>query len=93
MRVGDREANDRPMNDINRFPAPIRERRAWYEQHPDYTRGTLRVGAKQEQLIANWKPSQCTDGRLCQSRTLGDKSERESIARCAGKLRRSVPGR
>ena len=64
VRVGDREANDRLMNVSNRFPAPIRERRAWYEQHPDYTRGTLRAGAEQEQPIANWKPSQCMDGRL-----------------------------
>ena len=50
--VSDREVKDRLTAAINRFLEPIRERRAWYEQHPDYVRDALRDGTRREQEIA-----------------------------------------
>ena len=51
-RVSDREVKERLVDAINRFLAPIRERRAWYEQHPDYVREALRAGTERERAIA-----------------------------------------
>ena len=51
-RVSDREVKDRLSAAINRFLEPIRERRAWYEQHPDYVHDALRDGTHREQKIA-----------------------------------------
>ena len=50
--VSDREVKERLTAAINRFLEPIRERRAWYEQHPDYVRDALRDGTRREQEIA-----------------------------------------
>lgn len=51
-RVSDREVKDRLTAAINRFLEPIRERRAWYEQHPDFVRDALLDGTRREQEIA-----------------------------------------
>ena len=50
--VSDQEVKERLTDAINRFLEPIRERRAWYEQHPDFVRDALLVGTKREQEIA-----------------------------------------
>ena len=50
--VSDREVKERLTAAINRFLEPIRERRAWYEQHPDYVRDALLAGTRREQEIA-----------------------------------------
>lgn len=50
--VSDREVKDRLTAAVNRFLEPIRERRAWYEQHPDFVRDALLAGTKREQEIA-----------------------------------------
>lgn len=50
--VSDREVKDRLTAAINRFLEPIRERRAWYEQHPDFVRDALLDGTRREQEIA-----------------------------------------
>ena len=50
--VSDREVKERLTAAINRFLEPIRERRAWYEQHPDFVRDALLAGTKREQEIA-----------------------------------------
>lgn len=50
--VSDREVKERLTAAINRFLEPIRERRAWYEQHPDFVRDALLAGTRREQEIA-----------------------------------------
>ena len=50
--VSDREVKERLTAAINRFLEPIRERRAWYEQHPDFVREALLAGTSREQEIA-----------------------------------------
>ena len=50
--VSDREVKERLTTAINRFLEPIRERRSWYEQHPDYVRDALMSGTRREQEIA-----------------------------------------
>lgn len=50
--VSDREVKERLTAAINRFLEPIRERRAWYEQHPDFVRDALLAGTSREQEIA-----------------------------------------
>ena len=50
--VSDREVKDRLTDAINRFLEPIRERRAWYEQHLDYVRDALIAGTERERAIA-----------------------------------------
>lgn len=50
--VSDQEVKERLTDAINRFLEPIRERRAWYEQHPDFVRDALLAGTKREQEIA-----------------------------------------
>ena len=50
--VSDQEVKERLTAAINRFLEPIRERRAWYEQHPDFVRDALLAGTKREQEIA-----------------------------------------
>ena len=51
-RVSDREVKDRLTDALNRFLEPIRERRRWYEEHPDYVREALRAGTERERAIA-----------------------------------------
>ena len=50
--VSDREVKERLTDAINRFLEPIRERRAWYEEHPDYVRDVLVAGTERERAIA-----------------------------------------
>ncbi len=50
--VGDMEVKDRLSEALNRFLAPIRERRVWYEEHPDYVRDALMAGTERERVIA-----------------------------------------
>lgn len=50
--VSDAEVKDRLAAALNRFLEPIRERRAWYEQHPDYVRDALQAGTERERAIA-----------------------------------------
>ena len=50
--ISDREVKERLTAAINRFLEPIRERRSWYEQHPDYVRDALLAGTRREQEIA-----------------------------------------
>jgi tryptophanyl-tRNA synthetase len=50
--VSDVEVKDRLIDAINRFLEPIRERRSWYEQHPDYVRDVLTAGTERERVIA-----------------------------------------
>ena len=50
--VSDQEVKERLTAAINRFLEPIRERRAWYEQHPDFVRDALLAGTRREQEIA-----------------------------------------
>ena len=50
--VSDREVKDRLTDALNRFLEPIRERRRWYEEHPDYVREVLRAGTERERAIA-----------------------------------------
>ncbi len=50
--VSDQEVKERLTAAINRFLEPIREKRAWYEQHPDFVRDALLAGTKREQEIA-----------------------------------------
>lgn len=51
-RVSDAEVKDRLADAINRFLEPIRERRGWYEEHPDYVRDVLQAGTERERAIA-----------------------------------------
>ena len=50
--VGDMEVKDRLVDAINRFLEPIRERRSWYEDHPDFVRDVLKAGTERERAIA-----------------------------------------
>ena len=50
--VSDREVKERLTDAVNRFLEPIRERRAWYEEHPDYVRDVLLDGTQRERAIA-----------------------------------------
>ena len=50
--VSDREVKERLTDALNRFLEPIRERRAWYEEHPDYVRDVLVSGTARERAIA-----------------------------------------
>ena len=50
--VSDAEVKNRLAAALNRFLEPIRERRAWYEQHPDYVRDALQAGTERERAIA-----------------------------------------
>ena len=50
--VSDGEVKDKLTDAINRFLEPIRERRAWYEEHPDYVRDVLLAGTQRERAIA-----------------------------------------
>ena len=50
--VSDAEVKNRLADALNRFLEPIRERRAWYEQHPDYVRDALQAGTQRERAIA-----------------------------------------
>lgn len=50
--VSDAEVKDRLAAALNRFLEPIRERRAWYERHPDYVRDALQAGTERERAIA-----------------------------------------
>lgn len=51
-RVSDAEVKDRLAAALNRFLEPIRERRGWYEAHPDYVREALEAGTERERAIA-----------------------------------------
>ena len=50
--VSDREVKESLTDAVNRFLEPIRERRAWYEEHPDYVRDVLLDGTQRERAIA-----------------------------------------
>ena len=50
--ISDREVKERLTDAINRFLDPIRERRSWYEGHPDYVRDALIAGTERERAIA-----------------------------------------
>jgi tryptophanyl-tRNA synthetase len=50
--VGDMEVKDRLSEALNRFLEPIRERRVWYEERPDYVRDALMAGTERERVIA-----------------------------------------
>ena len=50
--VSDSEVKERLTDALNRFLEPIRERRAWYERHPDYVRDVLLAGTERERAIA-----------------------------------------
>jgi tryptophanyl-tRNA synthetase len=50
--VSDVEVKDQLIDAINRFLEPIRERRSWYEEHPDYVRDVLNAGTERERAIA-----------------------------------------
>ena len=50
--VSDGEVKDKLTDAINRFLEPIRERRTWYEEHPDYVREVLLAGTERERVIA-----------------------------------------
>ena len=50
--VSDGEVKEKLTDAINRFLEPIRERRAWYEEHPDYVRDVLNAGTERERVIA-----------------------------------------
>ena len=50
--VSDGEVKERLTDAINRFLEPIREKRTWYEEHPDYVRDVLKDGTERERAIA-----------------------------------------
>ena len=50
--VSDVEVKDRLSDALNRFLEPIRERRSWYAEHPDYVRDVLLAGTGRERVIA-----------------------------------------
>ena len=50
--VSDREVKERLTDAINRFLEPIRERRSWYAERPDYVRDVLTAGTQRERAIA-----------------------------------------
>jgi tryptophanyl-tRNA synthetase len=50
--VSDGEVKDKLTDAINRFLEPIRERRGWYEEHPDYVRDVLLAGTDRERTVA-----------------------------------------
>ena len=50
--VSDREVKERLTAALNQFLEPIREKRSWYEEHPDFVRDVLKAGTERERAIA-----------------------------------------